>query len=336
MTVATSRTIPTLIGIVVALAVAVGVYVARTLDYRGPKTPPTADMDEFTPTDPALIHYREAAAINTGFAAVRGIAAGPHDRIYVAGDRAVRVFDAAGKALSTIKMPAEPRCLAVAKDGTLYVGMLDHVVVYGADGARKAAWPSAGENAIFASVAVSDENVFVGDAGNFVVLRYDKSGKLVGRIGEKDPRRNIDGFILPSPYLDVAIGDDDLLRVSNPGRLRVELYTLEGDPLGHWGKGGPEMDGFQGCCNPVQLAVLNDGAVVTSEKGLPRVKVHKKPGTLRSVVAGPESFVALRCPTADCTKGQTLDLAADGRGRILALDPASSTVRIFVRKKGTE
>ncbi|MFH1732121.1 MAG: NHL repeat-containing protein [Planctomycetota bacterium] len=332
----TSRTAPTLIGLVVALAAAAGVYVAVTLDYRGPERLPTADMDEFAPTDPALVHYREAAAINTGLAAVRGIAVGPHDRIYVAGDSAVRVFDAAGKALSTIKMPAEPRCLAVAKNGTLYVGMLDHVVVYEADGARKPAWPSAGKDAIFASVAVSEENVLVGDAGNFVVLRYDTSGKLVGRIGEKDPRRNIDGFVLPSPYLDVAVGDDDLLRVSNPGRLRVEMYTLDGDPLGHWGKGGPEMDGFQGCCNPVQLAVLGDGAVVTSEKGLPRVKVHTKPGKLRSVVAGPELFLPLRCPTADCTKGKTLDLAADGRGRILALDPSSNTVRIFVRKKRTE
>jgi len=336
MTVSAPKIVPTLIGIVVALAAAAGVYVAVSLDYRGPKTPPTADMDKFTPTDPALVHYREAAAIKTGLAAARGIAAGPHDRIYVAGDSAVRVFDAAGKALSTIRTPAEPRCLAVARDGTLYVGMRDHVVVYGAGGARKAAWPSAGKDAIFASVAVAEESVFVGDAGNFVVLRYDKSGKLLGRIGEKDPRRNIGGFVLPSPYLDVAVGDDDLLRVSNPGRLRVELYTLDGEPLGHWGKGGPEMDSFQGCCNPVQLAVLGDGAVVTSEKGLPRVKVHTKPGKLRSIVAGPELFLALRCPTLDCTKGKTLDLAADGRGRILVLDPSSSTVRIFVRKKGTE
>ena len=328
-----TKNVNVFIGIVVALAAAAGAYFAVTLDFRGPRTPPTADMDTFTPTDPALIHYREIAPIKTGLNDVRGIAVGPEDRVYVAGDNAICVFDASGAVVTTISTTAPPRCLAVAKDGTVYAGMTDHVAVVGLDGSRKAAWPSAGEKAIFASIAVSEENVFVGDAGNRVVLRYDKSGKLLGKIGGKDPRRGIDGILVPSPYLDVAVGADDVLRVANPGRLRVERYTLDGEPLGHWGKGGDAMDSFQGCCNPTQFALLGDDSIVTSEKGLPRVKITSKAGTLTSVVAGPESFLPLRCPTADCTKGKTLDLAVDGRGRILALDPSSSTVRIFTKKE---
>ena len=328
-----TKNVNVLLGIVVALAAAAGVYFAVTLDYRGPSKPPTADMDDFTPTDPALIHYREITPIKTGLREVRGIAVGPKDRVYVAGENAVRVFDASGSPITTIPTTAAPRCLAVAADGTVYAGMTDHVVVYGPDGSRKAAWPSAGENAIFASIAISDENVFVGDGGNRVVLRYDKSGKLLGKIGAKDPRRGIDGILAPSPHLDVAVGSDGLLRVANPGRLRVELYALDGEPFGHWGKGGAQMDRFQGCCNPTQFALLDDGSVVTSEKGLPRVKVSTKTGSLTSVVAGPESFLALRCPTADCTTGKTLDLAVDGRGRILVLDPSSGSVRIFTKKK---
>ena len=93
------------------------------------------------------------------------------------------------------------------------------------------------------------------------------------------------------------------------------------------------MSRFQGCCNPTQFVLLDDGSVVTSEKGLPRVKVLDKAGALTSVVAGPELFLPLRCPTADCTKGKTLDLAVDSHGRILVLDPSSSTVRIFTKKK---
>jgi len=330
------RNVNVVLGIAVALVAAAGVYFALTLDVRGPRTPTTAAMDKFPPTDPALVHYREAAAIKTGLNDVRAVAAGPGGRIYVAGDRAVRVFDANGVAATTIAVAAGPRCLAAAKDGTLYVGMTDHVVVVAPDGSRKAAWPSAGKKAIFASIAVAEENVFVGDAGNRVVLRYDTSGKLLGKIGAKDARRAIDGLLAPSPHLDVAVGDDGLLRVANPGRLRVERYTLEGDPLGHWGKAGDTMDRFQGCCNPTQIAMLGGGRVVTSEKGLPRVKVLTKAGALASVVAGPESFLALRCPTADCTKGKTLDLAVDDRGRILVLDPAAAAVRVFERKEGTK
>ena len=49
------------------------------------------------------------------------------------------------------------------------------------------------------------------------MLRYDKSGKLAGRIGEKNKERNIPGLIVPSPYLDVVLARDGLLRVNNTG-----------------------------------------------------------------------------------------------------------------------
>ena len=62
------------------------------------------------------------------------------------------------------------------------------------------------------------------------------------------------------------------------------------------------------------------GSFVTSEKGLPRVKVYGKDGTFKAMVAGPESF-------RPGTVG--LDLAADSMGRVLVLDPARSQLRFF-------
>ncbi len=35
---------------------------------------------------------------------------GPEDRIYVAGDQAVRLFDSAGEPVSTIELEAAPSC----------------------------------------------------------------------------------------------------------------------------------------------------------------------------------------------------------------------------------
>ncbi len=334
---ANSKPASVVVGIVVALAAAVGVYVALTLDVRGPETPPTSDMDALKPIDPALFHYEEeTAGIATGLSDARAVAVGPADRVHVAGDRAVRIFEPDGTPRSTIETADEPRCLAVAADGTLYVASANRIAVYGADGAERARWPAAAEDAIFTSVAVTPDAVFVADAQAKVVHRYDLAGKPLGEVGRKDPDRNIDGFVLPSAYLDVAVGADGMLRVGNPGRLRVERYTLDGEPLGHWGAAGGDVGRFQGCCNPVHLAVLPDGGVVTTEKGVPRVTVFAKDGTLRSVVAGPQSFLALRCPTDDCTKGKALDVAVDGRGRVLVLDPSTNTVRIFVKKEGTD
>lgn len=82
-----------------------------------------------------------------------------------------------------------------------------------------------------------------------------------------------------------------------------------------------EIEGFCGCCNPSHFAIREDGSFVTSEKGIPRIKVYDRLGRLASVVAGPDSF-------DEGTVG--LDLALDSAQRVLVLDPARRAVRIFV------
>jgi len=327
-----SKPAAVLIGVVVALAAAVAAYTVVSTNVRGPERPPTSDMDEFAKTDPSLLKYAETQQVRTRFKEARAVAVGPSDRIYVAGDDRVRVFDSTGRHVRDIATSSVPRCLAVAKDGTVYVGAMDRVEVYPIDPARRSSWDSAGDKAIFTSIAVTEEHVLVADAGNREILRYDPAGKLIERIRKKDPTRDIDGVMMPSAHFDVVVGVDGLIRANDPGRLCVDVYTSQGELLESWGKGGPEIDRFIGCCNPVRIAALPDGSIVTSEKGFPRVKVYTREGRFNCVVAGTESFVALRCPTAGCTSGNALDLAVDSRGRVLVLDPATRQVRIFVRK----
>jgi hypothetical protein len=235
-----------------------------------------------------------------------------------------------GKQVAEIALGGEPRCVAVAEDGSLYVGLRDHLEVFDPKGQRRATWPSPGQKAYFTGVAVGQADVFVADAGNRVVLRYDRSGTLKGRIGEKNKARNLPGFIIPSPFFDVEIARDGLLRVTNPGRHRVEAYTFDGDLESAWGKPGAGIEKFCGCCNPVNLALLADGRVVTFEKGIPRVKVYAADGTFESVVAGAESFGenAKVCGPNDCTLGG-LDGVADASGRIYILDLVASEVRVM-------
>jgi len=289
----------------------------------------TYDISELRRVDPALIGYDEAMEIELPFAEVRAVAAGPGDEIYVAADSAIAVFDASGGRLRTIELAGRPRCLAVASDGTVYVGMRDHVEVIDAAGKVVSRWPSLGERAVVASVAVAGENVFVADAGGRVVLRCDRTGKVTGRIGQEDSQRKVPGLVLPSAYLDVAVGPDGLLRVTNTGLRRVEVYTFDGDLEFAWGRSSFSIEGFSGCCNPIHLAVLADGRVVTSEKGLERVKVYKPDsprsgGELECVVYSPESF---------SREAVSLDIATDGAGRVLVADPTAKSIRVFVRKE---
>jgi len=284
----------------------------------------TYDLSELKKVDPALIHYEQAASVPTGMMKPKAIAVGADRRLFVAGDGGVRVFDAAGKPVLQFKTGGEPHCIALGKTGTVYVGMKDHVEVYDVSLKRAAAWKGLGERAYVTSLAVGKADVFVADAGNRVLLRYDTSGKLLKRIGEEDAAKHAPGLVVPSPYFDVALGPEGMLWLTNPGRRRVECYTYDGAFRFAWGKFSMKVEGFCGCCNPTHLAIDAGGNFITSEKGLPRVKVHDDEGNFKSVVAAPADF-------ADGTVG--LDLAVDAKGRILVLDPKRREVRIFVKKR---
>ena len=215
--------------------------------------------------------------------------------------------------------------------------MKDHIEVYDTGGARKARWESAGTNAVFTSVAVFGDYVFVANAGGRVVLRYDSSGKLIDRIGERDQAKNIPGIIVVGPYFDLAVASDGLLRVANPGSQSMEAYTFDGDLELSWGKASNLIDGFAGCHNPVNFAILPDGRFVTCEIGLPRVKIYSADGVFESVVAGAELFPKSEEPLilegkADF-RNRGLDVAVDSQGRILVLDPGEKLVRIFTLKE---
>ena len=119
--------------------------------------------------------------------------------------------------VSEIGLGTAARCVAVAGDGTIYAGCATTWKCSTAKGKRLAAWESPGKRTWFTGLAVGENDVFAADAGNRVVLRYDKSGKLAGRIGEKNKERNVPGLIMPSPYLDVKLARDGLLRVNNTG-----------------------------------------------------------------------------------------------------------------------
>ncbi|MBA7612846.1 hypothetical protein ES703_20087 [subsurface metagenome] len=327
-------------GVLAAVAVVIaGVAVVR-LDTTGKKGSGLGkeyvyDIKELAKIDPNLILYEEAAeAISTGFTDSRAITVDSQGSIYTAGDKAIRVFAEGGNLAGEFKLADVPRCLAVSRDGKIYVGMKDHVEVYDGRGKRLATWESLGDDAVLTSIAVSKNDVFVADAGNRIVLRYDTTGKLINRIGKKDEDRNVPGFVIPSPYFDLAVGRDGLLRVVDPGRHRIEAYTFDGDLEFWWGKfSNVELKGFTGCCNPVNFAILGDESFVTCEKGLTRVKIYDADGAFVGAVAGPEQLVEggtsrICYFPADCQAG-AFDVAVDATGRILVLDTIKNVVRIF-------
>jgi hypothetical protein len=305
---------------------------ARAAD-AGKLNPFAYDLGQLDKTDPKLLGYEQVSAFACPITEPHRLALGPENRVYVAGKSGLCVLDRRGAHLADLALSGPARCVGVATDGTVYAGLRDHVEVYDRKGTRLATWDSPGKKVWFTGLAVGENDIFVADSGDRVVLRYDKSGKLLGRIGEKNAERNVPGLIVPSPYLDVALGHDGLLRVNNFGRHRVEVYTAGGDLEQTWGQPSNGIRGFCGCCNPTGLAMLPDGRYVTCEKGLPRVKVCSAEGKLDCVVAGTESFPenTKAHSMADCTVGG-LDAEADEQGQVYVLDLITCGVRVMRRK----
>ncbi len=290
---------------------------------RGAVNPFDYDLTRFTQVDDSLRHYDERQSIAIAGDHLYGLALGPDNRIYVAVDNSIQVYGAAAALEKTIALSEPARCLSVDAARDIYLGVADHLELYAFEGKKKAQWAAPSERALFTSIALSEDFVFVADAGNQLIWKYDKNGEVLAEIGREDAQRDIPGFLIPSPYFDVALDPDGFLWAANTGRHSLENYTYEGDFRSFWGGYSMEIEGFCGCCNPTHIAVTRDGNFITSEKGIARVKVYNRIGELISVVAGPESF-------SEGTVG--LDLAVDERNTIYVLDPKKKAVRIFGKK----
>ena len=283
------------------------------------------DVSNFRDLDHIETRFVETGIIEPGIDKPKAMCVGEDGKIYVAGENELVVYGSEDKELARFEIKASPICMTVAEDGTLFVGYNDHIELLDASGTVQAVWERVGEQPYLTSIAVSGEEVYVADAGNKVVLQYNRDGQLQSRIGKKDLKNDIPGIEVPSPYLDLAINPDGDLWVVNPGLLGMERYRNDSSLVTSWYRASFQLDGFSGCCNPTHIAFMNDGKLITAEKGLVRIKIYDvTSGEYQELVAGSREF-----PREQSLK----DIAVDKKNRILALDPRNNAVRVFELKE---
>lgn len=316
-----------LIGIFVLVLVAV-IVVIVVMDYNSTKpdrrggNPYEFSTISYAAVDPELITYREVRQILTDAEKPEAIAY-RDGRIYLLADRRLHVLDMTGRQIAENTFEEDPNCIAVASADTLVIGFGNYICL--ADGTGNVYYTSLPEtdSSIFTSVAADGNTIYVADAGKQRVLLYDRDGIKTGGFKGEAGSSSLHGFIVPSPYFDLALNPAQELWVVNPGILALQSYNKEGSLMNHWEKASADIDGFSGCCNPAQFAFLPDGSFVTSEKGLVRIKVYDPAGDFVAVVAAPDKFTE---------EGDAPDLAVDESGNILALDYDKKMIRIFEPK----
>lgn len=281
------------------------------------------EMDDLRKVPESEICYKMVSQIFPQIETPYGIAIDYKDRVYVAGKDRIRIFDKNGNPVSGFEIFEPAMCITVSPDGDIYLGLKDHVEVFDFSGNILMQWPQINESAFLTSIAVEDGSVFVADAGNKLVYHFDQSGILKNTIGEKNNEADFSGFIIPSPHFDLAIGREGQLWVVNPGKHEFLAFNKNGELFSCWAKTSMALDGFSGCCNPGNIALLPDGSFITSEKGIERVKLHLPSGEYQCVVAAPDNF----------EEGtEHLDLAVNSKGKILVLDTKKGVVNIYAHK----
>lgn len=282
-------------------------------------------VQQYRDVDESQILFAQVSELDPALEDLHAIALCANDVIAVAGDKAIVLMDQSGEETRRIALDQPASCLA-AEGGNasrLFVGMKDHAEIYGMTGEKVASWTSLGEQAEITSIAVASNEVFIADAGNRLVWRFDLSGALKGQFNGKRKTGGGSSFVLPSPYFDLATGPDGELWIVNPGKQRIQNYSYDGNPRKAWGRAGMGIQDFCGCCNPSHIAIGPAGDFVTSEKGIPRIKIYDRNGKFTGVVAAPTVF-------DDSTVD--MDLAVDSKGRVYVLDTGAGVIRVFDHK----
>ena len=275
---------------------------------------------------PLELQYNLARTLDGGLSRLNGVAVDASGRIFAAGAGGVNVLDEQGKLIHHWPRPDEVRCIAVAEDGKIYLAAGGRIVKLDADGKELASWEKVGPGGAalgrITSLAVRGIELLAADADQRCVHRFTVEGDFSNDVARAEQGNPESGLVVPSPHLDCAFDANGNVLVTDPGRQRVETYTLDGKLLSHWGEAGMAAAKFCGCCNPTDIAAAPDGKVVTAEKGIFRVKVYDKAGKMLAYIA-PELF---------SEKEAGMDLAVDGAGRIYVADPGDGKIRVFARE----
>jgi sugar lactone lactonase YvrE len=247
------------------------------------------------------------------------VAVDKNNNIFASSDKKISCFDTNGNPISEINCDYLATALAFSGD-KLIAAFTNEISIYDATGKQLINWKLENEKSYITSLAAIDGKIYAADAQAAKVYCFSEEGKLLKTIGQSTDKKELTFFVLPSFYFDVAIGTEKTLWVANTGRHKLVQLDNDEHIISSWGETSSAVDGFCGCCNPSNFALMRDGSFITAEKGLVRIKKYNKNGDFECVIAGPEKF-------KEDAKG--LDIAIDSNDRIYVLEPEAMKIHVF-------
>lgn len=312
--------------LLLTLIIIVVVVVADYLSTRpgsGPPNPYAFDVSEYETVSENLISYREIRQIRLTSSSPVDLAY-LRNNIYLLNNDNLQVITLRGEEVSMFPLEGIPGCVLAHHDHGIIIAFEDHLASFSHEGTPLSRSLPIPGGAILTAIATAGDKIFVADAGTKQVHVFNRDLEPIGSFRGESGVSALHGFILPSAHFDLAVNPDNELWVVNPGLHSLQLYADDGRFRRQWGTPAFTPEGFSGCCNPSHITFLSDGRMVTSEKGLVRIKIYQESGVLESVAVPPEAFKnAKRAPA----------IAATENDLIIALDYDQNMLRIFEPEK---
>ena len=246
---------------------------------------------------------------------LKAVTATTEGNIYAGGESFIVSYDNQLNKLWQIETPTRITALAMNGD-TLFAASEEVIYLISPGGEILSEWGPYEANCIITSASANKDYLAIADAGNKIVFIIKKDGEvhaMIGHFGEK--------LLIPSPYFDVYLTEDNRLYMAHTGKFRIETWTTDGFFVSSFGEPGYGPEAFCGCCNPAHFTVVPQG-FVTAEKGINRIKILGAIGGFVEYVSSVNDFVA----------SAPLDVAsADGK-IIYGANSADSKLYVFKRK----
>ena len=305
--------------LVIIIIVLVTVDFSSTRINNRPDNPYEFQVEEYKQVPEELIRYKETRQFRMDANTFGGLSY--HDELlYVIADQSIRIINPMGRQLGQFSLADSARCIHVVNKEFIITGHQNYISIYNNKGELLVRSEKLKGSALITSVAGNENKIYAADAGNRNVVIFDEAGNKTSEFEGVSKSSVLHGFIIPSPYFDIAVNKNHELWVVNPGMHALQQYSDEGNLENFWEKASMKIEGFSGCCNPAHFTFLPNGHFITSEKGMVRIKEYDEKGTLLSVVAAPQKFKE---------EGKAPEVVADEQGNVIALDYDKKVIRFF-------
>jgi sugar lactone lactonase YvrE len=183
-----------------------------------------------------------------------------------------------GRATDGASVLSEPKNVALAPDGRLYVteGKAGRITAFNPDGTIAAAWGTAGQGdgqfqEPWGIAVAPNADVYVADTWNHRIQRFDANGAFLGawgHLGDARGQVQSQAGLFYGPRA-IAISPQGEVYVTDTGNKRIEVFGLDGAFHRTFGGEGSAPGQFQ---EPVGIAADPDGTVWVADAWNHRVQ----------------------------------------------------------------